>query len=118
MAVRIVVIVLYALGIALAAFLGVVFSAEMSRAGWEWRIDYIAGTFIPIFLLMLFSTYAQAKAQTIRWSIVLIVLIAAITLFACLASHGFPGQSAIWGLVHIAVVGTGMAWYFLGQVRA
>jgi predicted permease len=122
MVLRKIAIVLYGVGL-LANFwlMAVSFSAN-AHLPWEWRVDYIAASFIPMALLMLGVLYSQAKTQAVSWPLVPIVLIASISLFYSLVLHGFPEKSKLFALGHLIFVVGALAWMFfwpthIGQRR-
>lgn len=106
-------IAMYGFGSLATLWLMTVFFSANAHLPWEWRVDYLAASFVPMLLLMLGVLYVQIKSPKVSWLLIPIVLIASVSLFYSMALHGFPEKSKLIGMVHLVIVFGVLAWIFL-----
>ncbi len=96
--------------IALSIWFGITFTkAIIQTAGWSWRPDYLAATFL---FLLIVAVVALIRQLHIPFSAVLIlqVLTAGFLLFLTLANHGYPDRAMIFGAAHLTLAFAIVAW--------
>lgn len=109
-------VILYGLGMVLAAWLMCV-SFEVNWHLFEWTFGSLAASFLPQFLLMAVVLMAQGQSAKVRCSLIAVVVVASATLFMSLVSHGFPEIAHRWSIAHVAFVAFSIASIFLAVSR-